>query len=442
MPSRISPPEVGRERGCRGNPHTGPRFVANTTDPSRPSSAGPEIFDDVPAGAASAVTADPRPLRLAAWLFPAALVLCLLGYLAASVPGSWFPAATPKEWSAREMQLTRGEGGLVGNEWVITALDSAGIAIISLNTDLRATDFAAISWDVADFPEAAEAQLLWRNDYQPAKLQSVRLTSAYGRLRPAVILGNPDWAGRISGVALAIRGTLPQPVRIRGGVAKPMGALELLRDRFDEWRTFEPWSGTSINTLSGGADIQGLPLPALLAATILLAALVWYALARSRRLTSGLPAAIGLLFVVGWLLVDLRWTVNYAQQVGETAAKYAGKDSRERHLAAEDGPLFAFLEKARAKMPEPRARVFMVADATYFRGRGAYHLYPHNVYFEPVQNLMPSPSALRSGDYLVAYQRRGVQYNAAENKLRWDDGREVGADLLLVEPGAALFRIR
>ncbi len=370
------------------------------------------------------------------------LAFCLLGYLVASVPGSWFPSAEPKAWSARDMQLTRGVGSLVGNEWVITALDPTGIAIISLNTDLRATDFAAIAWSVSDFPETAEAQLLWRNDYQPEKLHSMRVASAHGHLLPTLVAKDSGWAGRIQGVALSIRGSFALPVRIQGGVVKPMGAFELLSDRVGEWSTYEAWSGTSINTLAGGADVQPLPLPALLATAIVLAALLWFAFARRRGISSALPTVIAVLFVAGWLLLDLRWAANLGRQVVETGQQYAGKDWRERHLASEDGPLFAFIEKARAAIPEQRARVFMVADATYFRGRGAYHLYPHNVYFEPVQNRMPSSSALRAGDYLVVFQRRGVQYSAAENKLRWDGDTPVDADLLLVEPGAALFRIR
>ena len=39
---------------------------------------------------------------------------------------------------------------------------------------------------------------------------------------------------------------------------------------------------------------------------------------------------------------------------------YAGKDWREKHLAAEDGALFEFIEKVRAKLPAAPARVFMV----------------------------------------------------------------------------------
>jgi hypothetical protein len=34
-----------------------------------------------------------------------------------------------------------------------------------------------------------------------------------------------------------------------------------------------------------------------------------------------------------------------------------------------------------------------------------------------------------------------VQYDAAQKSLRWDGGPPVPAELVLLEPGAALFRI-
>ena len=125
-----------------------------------------------------------------------------------------------------------------------------------------------------------------------------------------------------------------------------------------------------------------------------------------------------------------------------TADKYAGKDWRAKHLAAEDGPLFEFIEKVRAKLPERPARVFVAAEAHYFRGRGAYHLYPYNVYFDPWTNTLPSSTQMHSGDYVVVYQRRGVQYDAAQGLLKWDGNPAIAAEPLVVEPGAALFRIR
>ena len=87
-------------------------------------------------------------------------------------------------------------------------------------------------------------------------------------------------------------------------------------------------------------------------------------------------------------------------------------------------------------------RVFVLADADYFRGRAAYHLYPHNVWFEPYRNVVPPADRLQAGDWIVVYQRRGVQYDAARHSLRWDGGATVPVDLKLVDHGGALFLVQ
>jgi len=129
---------------------------------------------------------------------------------------------------------------------------------------------------------------------------------------------------------------------------------------------------------------------------------------------------------------------------GDTVPAFAARapgEGRERHLAAEDAPLFAFIEKVRAKLPATPVRIFVVADAPYFRGRGAYHLYPHNVLFDPFRNSLPNPATLHAGDYVLVYQRRGLQYNAEEKKLKLDQGSPIPAEAVLVEPGAALLKV-
>lgn len=386
--------------------------------------------------------------RTALTIFVLAVLGCLVAYVALSVPGAWFPGAVAKSYGARDLALTRGTGAvergggvLERDALVISAVDPSGLALVTANADFRASDHPIVAWIGTNFPERADVRFLWRTDYAPGKLNSAPVTIAAGQLTPLVMTRNPDWVGRVSGIALAVRGPLGEPVRLIGVAVKPGGAAGQLSDRFHEWLTFERWSGASINTVTGGADVQEVPLPTLLVVAVLMAVGIWFALAWRRKRTMALPVVVGLLFVVAWLLLDMQWVWNLARQVAETRAQYGGKDWRERHLVADDGPLFQFIEKARAKMPPTPARVFVVADATYFRSRGAYHLYPHNVLFDPRENTVPPVSALRPGDFIVVYHRRGIQYNAEEKKLRFEGGAPVSAEAVLVEPGAALFRI-
>jgi len=127
--------------------------------------------------------------------------------------------------------------------------------------------------------------------------------------------------------------------------------------------------------------------------------------------------------------------------VQATSAQYAGKDWREKHLAAEDAVLFAFVDSARARLPATPARVFVAADEPYFRARAAWHLYPHRVFYDPTVNAPPPAGALRPGDFVVVWLRRGVRYDSAERQLRWDGGPPLAAELVLAEGDGALFRI-
>jgi len=231
-------------------------------------------------------------------------------------------------------------------------------------------------------------------------------------------------------------------VQFNGVAAKAMGAGELLRDRAAEWLSFEGWSGTSLNTITGGAIVQDLPLPVLLAAAGALAMLASFLLLRLRALRAPWPIAVAVIFLAAWFVADLRWEWNLARQAVVTHDQYAGKDWRDKHLAAEDGQLFEFIEKARAKLPATTSRVFVVGEQHYFRDRAAYHLYPQNVYFEPYRDVLPPGGALHPGDFLVVYRRRGIQYDPSARRLRLPDGTTLDAELLLAERGGAVFAIK
>jgi hypothetical protein len=233
-------------------------------------------------------------------------------------------------------------------------------------------------------------------------------------------------------------------VRVKGVVAKPMGAAGILVDRWREWFATEEWTGVSINSVTGGADVQDLPLPLLLFAALLLSGAVVVAISWWKPQAFGwYPAiAVAILAVLAWLALDLRWIWSLSHQVVATGRQYAGKDWREKHIAADDGPLFEFIQRARTEMPKPPQRVFVVADAHYFRGRAAYHLFPHNVWWNPWANEVPPAERLRAGDWIVVYQRRGVQYDKGQQLLRWDGGKVIPAELVVTDAGAALFRVR
>jgi hypothetical protein len=414
---------------------TADRAPAFRSDPLE----NPDTTLPIPATVATSAKSA-RPL----WALSAAIVVILLGYLAFTVPASWFPSSTVKQWGVRDMTLPRGVGGVANNEFIVSGTDASGQAYVAITTDLRARDYAAITWDARNVPADADVHFLWRTDYAPRKIFSAPVTVEAGRLLPIVLANDAGWLGHVTGIGLAIRGTLAQPFVISGVAAKPSGAVGILQDRVREWLGFERWRGTSINTIVGGDDVQLLPLPLLLAGSIALAAaamLLWRRFRRSLGMAEA-AAAIAVMFAASWFLLDARWTWNLARQAQATVAQYGGKDWHGKHLAAEDGALFDFVAKARAEMPATPARIFVASEADYFRERAAYHLYPHNVYAEPRTNALPPSERLQPGDWMLVYQRRGVQFDPAAGKLRWDGGAPVSAQLKLRGEGAALFLIQ
>ena len=391
------------------------------------------------------MTLSPAGRRIAViTVFGASAAVCLLGYLAFAAPGRWLDAPPSLQWRARELAVARGSGQLAAEGLVISAPDATRTVVISLNTSFRARDYPVIEWDAAGVPDNVEATMLWYSDIDASRVFRHSLIVEGGRLAPVTLVQDRGWIGRIGGLALVLQGGFAEPIVVPGAAAKPMSATQVLGDRVREWLAFEPWNGASINGLIGGADVQDLPLPALLGAVAGIAALAYAGLARWKPLVFGpvLGAGVAAMFVIAWIAVDARWQWNLLRQASVTHAQYAGKSWQERHLAAEDGPLFAFIEKVRAKLPDPPARVFMVAAAQSLRNRGAYHLYPYNVYFDPWSDTVPPPSAVRTGDFIVVYQRKGIQFDAAQRRLRWDDQAPIGVELLLVDAGAALFRVR
>lgn len=442
MSDPTSPPPKGTAVSAR---------TPDGADAEDPRPAVPALVDaeasDVPAAAGGAAPPESAATR-PGWLelalaFAIGLVACGLVYLSFTVPDNWFAIAQPRAWAARDLQVSRGVGRVDGDELYVMPSDPSGIVVVSVRTTFPSADIATVAWIATDVPDDVETSLLWRTDDKPEMLNTQPLAASSGRLRPAIVLGNPAWSGNIEGLGIAFRGRIGEPIRIRGVTVRPDDAREIVRERFRQWFAFEGWSGASINTVTGGAEQQDLPLPLLLAAAVAIATLLVAGIRRLRpgAFPLGIAGSLAVFVFLAWLLLDLRWTWSLARQVEVTAANFAFKPPDDKRLAADDGPLYAFVMKVREVLPREPARVFVVADSHYFRGRAAYHLSPHRVFFDPRANTIPAPQAMRPGDWLLVYQRKGIQYDPAQRRLRWDNLPPVAAELKLAGRGAALFQL-
>ena len=92
-------------------------------------------------------------------------------------------------------------------------------------------------------------------------------------------------------------------------------------------------------------------------------------------------------------------------------------------------------------VPADPQRIVVLAQAHYFRGRAGWHLLPHRALWEPARDLPPHAGLLRAGDFVVVWQRPGAQFDLASGRLRFENGVDLPAKLLLSERDAAVFAI-
>jgi hypothetical protein len=395
-----------------------------------------------PPAAATPPVPRPRDRRLgvAFLAFVLGLVIVLGAYVAVN-GAALRTLAAPKHFGPAQLQVPRGQASAEPGRIVVQA-PGQDVMIVSVATDFRARELGLVEWDVAGLPANAQVMLLFNSDYTPRRAHQRPLAVDGGRALPLSLAGDRDWLGRITGLALVVRAPGAR-LDVRGVSVKPESALQLVADRVREWFAYERWSGTSINAVTGGAPAQSLPMPVPVALAMLVGALLLALLHRfaPARWPVSIVTGAALVFLVAWASLDLRWSANLARQVAETVDRFGGKSDEDRRLAAEDAELAAFVERARAAMPADPQRVFVLAEAHYFRGRAAWHLLPHRAWWAPVSNDPPQEHQLRTGDYVLVWQRPGVQYDAPRKFVRFDNGVERPARMVMNARGAALIEI-
>ena len=177
------------------------------------------------------------------------------------------------------------------------------------------------------------------------------------------------------------------------------------------WHTASAFEGVqiyTINRLYGGPQETALPVGLIAALWAGIAALLWLGWRGLRRQPLTL-APLGLLVLVAWLVLDVRWQWDLWQQLDLTRQQFAGQTPEQKRLREQ--PEFAAItyQLAQAVLErtadDPEQRYFIVSSNRYWRYRVAYFLYPRNVAVALVGS-----EALRPGDYLVVFDEPQLSY--------------------------------
>ena len=375
------------------------------------------------------------------WLGAALLgaALTMLAVLLFYRTGGLLTAAPPVRLTGTELQMASGQGELTPNGLEIRqpGPDGRGAVQGLVQRMVQAKLFRRLSWRVEGLEPGSELRLIWVTLAEPRTLRERRLPSVSEGM--VDLETEPYWQGRIAAIGLTVRGSTPLVVRGLELRPAPLTVGELGRWAVDEWRAFEDWSQRSINYASG-APLDALFPPVLIVALWIGFSSVLYAGLNPPRRRPGALLPYATLFLLGWLLLDLRWQWELSGRLERTVERFAGKDMVDRRLADLDGEFYRFLREVRRRLPEKPVRLFIVSNdpAGFLAGRARYHLLPHNGYM----GFSRPPETAQANDYvLILSPLPGVRYDRQKQALEWEN-RRLLAEVQYSAPAGTLFRVR
>jgi hypothetical protein len=371
-------------------------------------------------------------------LFFASALILSLAYLQYSWPGKWMNGgAKPLSWNGAALTMNKGQGYSDHGKLIIKALTDLGIAVASLSPPaFQAANYSTIIWSVSGATPNVEMEFLWRTADNRVFVRPLVL--AANTLEPLEIVEDENWRGQIIDLAIIVKGTLAAPIMVNGVSLESASLPGALSNMVKKWFALDRWQGTSINFVDGDAIDKNISPVLAVAVIISLALALNLILAIAKIMPLNIAMVWGIVFL-GWFILDIRWQANLFQQLELTHQQFAGKTGEDKHLAAEDGALFDFMRKVKEKLPPDNGRIFYFSDDAYSRGKGAYHLYPHNVL---ALNDLPPASQIKTGNYIALFAKKGVKYDRPHQSLIWGEGQSLKVDLLFSAEGNALFKVR
>lgn len=296
------------------------------------------------------------------------------------------PEETPEEQrlAAQDFSFMMGSGRIVDGSVVVESYENGHALLSSGPVDIETGNYRFMSVHV-DFPDTAEAPtIFWRLGEAPGDLMQIRLQEAGASLID--LASRADWRERVTEIGVLLREDGGKAAGIGPMLLEPDTLALRLRLMWDGWIGFERWTQKSINFLEGGKRDQTVRLPVLI--------LIWL------LLTLGLNRFLGqflgsrgsqkflvtaaVIFMAGWMVLDLRWTANNIRQSYQTLQTNWSAGESERMGNGLDGGVYSYILQLKADvLPSQPARILILGDAQaveYFLQRAKYHLLPHSAY--------------------------------------------------------------
>lgn len=319
-------------------------------------------------------------LLLAALLAAAAVLGGTLAYLTKSLPDG---SNQTLQYPITEFKFAFGSGIPLSNRMRVDQFAN-GYALLSsgpISIQAKQQRVLSYSWQPPQMPQ--EAAFFWRRSDDPQNVLRTEITAAGSH--QIDLSAEADWHGEITEIGFLLAGTNGEAIEVGNVTLIPDSLETRLQLSWRAWTTFEEWSQQSINFIQGGDHRQIVSLPLLVAAWLLITITLFWLITRSgnRPGSRQLLTTAGILFLVAWLLLDIRWTGNNLRQIQLAYHTQWQADDQQRSSATLDGDLFQYIQRLKSQVLGDQAtRILIIGDentADYYLLRAKYHLLPHSV---------------------------------------------------------------
>lgn len=252
-----------------------------------------------------------------------------------------------------------------------------------------------------------------------------------------------DWAGTIEAIQFTFYAAGHQSLEIRDISLHPASPARQLHAIVSDLASFAPWKRAQMNTHTGVAKISSFyPVP--LVVTLLLLSWLGYGLILlfSRQKRDFDWTVVALIFLFCWIALDLIWQKRLLHQVVHSYHTFAGKTTAEKLAVGPDQNLYNFLAEVKQHIEPADARVLVSSSDLYLGMRGAYYLYPFNVYWHLEGPEVPPNRYLRPGDYVVFINPTTSRFNPVSHTMLSRENKREPAELLLSRLAGKLVRLK
>ena len=346
-------------------------------------------------------------------------------------------------WNAAATRVESGTGTPKGQDLHLQ-LNDTGQAIITLPVPrVTSSHYPFLHLAIAGAPENLTLLILWRTTETGEEVleHRFRLNSRETLwLVPHEFIG---WQGNITSLGLVILGRPGQDVIVKDISLLPTTLATRLKVIASDWTSFSPWSHSSINHYQGLRPGSSYfhPVPFIMAfctLSLLAYGLLLLLLRQNSRFDW---RVVGVIFLSCWISLDLIWQGKLLRQLGETYQTFSGRDTPGKLAAGLDAELVELMVDVKGRLESPDSRIFVSSTDDYLGMRGAYYLYPFNVFWQRRGPELPAGEYLHSGDYIVLVAPTQISFDAVTNTLQAQQRKALSVEPVFSRRMGSLFRV-